>query len=193
LIVAATAWWLGAGRWTEMPSVVGLDRVSAERVLAESDLTASYAERSDDSIPEGSVIATDPAPAVQVPRGSGVTLTISTGRPQVPAIAAGTDVAEAQRLISEAGLTPKDSEQGEFSASVTEGTVLRTDPAAGTRLASGSPVALVLSAGPQPPPEEDRYPPGLGRILEDLGLGNDNGGPGNGNGNGRGRGRGGDG
>ncbi len=167
VIIAASAWWLGAGQNTEVPSVVGLDRTSAERVLTEAGLVPAVTERNDDTVPADTVIATDPAPAVQLPRGSEVTVTISTGQPLVPVIAEGAEVAEAERLIRDAGLTPVVSGAYEFSSTVPAGDVLRTDPPAGTRLPSNSPVQLMLSAGDEP----DRIPPGLGRSWRSSASG----------------------
>jgi eukaryotic-like serine/threonine-protein kinase len=174
LIVGVTAWWLGSGRWTEMPSIVGLEQAAAQRVLADADLVARITEAYDDEVADGLVSATDPAPLAELLRGSTVQITVSTGRPQVPVIAAGTPVEAAEQAVRDAGLRPvrgsddrgEDNDSGDNdsgdndsrdddsrdndrdeNSSAPAGTVLRTDPAAGTELRIGAPVTLVLSNG----------------------------------------------
>jgi eukaryotic-like serine/threonine-protein kinase len=154
LLVAVSAWWLGTGRWTAMPSVVGIDRAVAERLLAEADLVARVSETHDDAVGAGLVAATDPTASTRLLRGSEVRLTVSSGRPVVPAIAPGTGVAAAEQAVRDAGLTPvRAVDADEFSASVPEGAVVRTRPGAGAALPIGGPVTLVLSRGVEPPRE----------------------------------------
>jgi serine/threonine protein kinase/beta-lactam-binding protein with PASTA domain len=179
LLVGVTAWWLGSGRWTAMPSIVGLERSVAQQVLSDADLVARVTEARDDEVDEGLISATDPAPQARLLRGSTVQITVSTGRPRVPNIAPGTPVTEAEQAIRDAGLTPvqdssssddndernsdddddrnnddrnnddrnNDDRNNDDSGSAPAGTVLRTEPAAGTELRSGSRVTIVVSRG----------------------------------------------
>jgi serine/threonine-protein kinase len=97
-----------------------------------------------------------------------VRLTVSSGRPQVPAVAAGAPVAEAEAAIRDAGLTPARSTSArEYSATVRAGTVVRTDPPAGTALPSGGRVTLVLSRGAEPP-RQVQVPVLVGRTAADA-------------------------
>jgi serine/threonine-protein kinase len=152
LVVGGTAWWLGAGRWTAMPSVVGLDRAAAERLLAGADLAVSVTEEHDDDVAADRVAASDPVAEARLLRGSAVTLRVSTGRPTVPVIAPGTAVADAEQTVRAAELTPATG-GSEFDDAVPSGAVVRTDPAAGTALPLNGAVTLVLSKGQAPPPE----------------------------------------
>jgi eukaryotic-like serine/threonine-protein kinase len=185
LLVGVTAWWLGSGRWTSMPSLVGLEGSAAQQVLADADLVARISEAHDNEVAHGLVSATDPAPQARLLRGSTVQITVSTGRPTVPAIAPGTSVAAAEQAIRDAGLTPvqgpagsgshdsdsdnsdsdnsdsdsgdsdshdsdsrdSDSRDSDGGGSVPAGTVLRTEPKAGTVLRIGEPVTIVVSNG----------------------------------------------
>ncbi|MEQ3552235.1 Stk1 family PASTA domain-containing Ser/Thr kinase [Pseudonocardia nematodicida] len=148
------AWWMLAGRWTTMPEVTGLDRERATALITEYDLTPSVTERADDDVAADVVAEIDPAPETRVLRGSTVTLVVSTGRPAVPEVPAGSAVATAEEAVREAGLTPVQSTAAqEYSDEVPEGAVLRTDPEAGTLLPGGSAVTLVTSLGPEPAPE----------------------------------------
>lgn len=170
LLVATVSWWLGTGRWTVMPSVVGLERVAAEQLLTGADLVPVATPVFSDDVAAGIVAAADPPPQSEVLRGSEVQLTVSSGRPVVPDIPRGTAVADAEQLLRDAGLTPVqepgdgrnrgrggggDSGDGDgedrgrdrdrFDEDLPAGSVLRTDPRAGTVLAVGAPVALVLN------------------------------------------------
>jgi serine/threonine-protein kinase len=181
LLVGVSAWWLGSGRWTAMPSLVGLERSAAERVLAEADLVARITETHHDDVEDGLVSATDPAAQARLLRGSTVQVTVSTGRPTVPEIEPGTPLAEAEQAVRDAGLTPVRSDDTDGSRSVPEGAVVRTDPEAGTELRSGDRVELVLSRGDDDEEDEDsdtvEVPFVIGEdyddaadILDELGL-----------------------
>ncbi|MHA6795347.1 Stk1 family PASTA domain-containing Ser/Thr kinase [Pseudonocardia bannensis] len=180
LLVATAAWWLGTGRWTAMPSVVGLERTAAEKLLAESDLVVTVSEAHHDSVTADLVSAAEPAAQSRLLRGSEVRLTVSMGRPVVPAVAPGATVAAAEQTVRDAELTPvRATGAVEYSSTVPEGAVVRTDPAAGTELPIGGAVTLVLSRGaePPPPPQEVRVPFVIGEqaqsaasTLSDAGL-----------------------
>jgi eukaryotic-like serine/threonine-protein kinase len=166
LLVGVTAWWLGSGRWTAMPNLVGLEASAAQQLLAEADLVARVTETYDDDVADGLVSSTDPVAQADLPRGSTVQITVSTGRPTVPEIAPGTSVTDAERALRDAGLTPvHSSDDTDDSDSVPAGSVLRTDPESGTELRVGEPVTIVVSSG-----ESDivRVPDVVGRDFEDA-------------------------
>ena len=178
LLVGVTAWWLGSGRWTNMPSLVGLEQAAAQQLLEEADLVARVTERPDDAVAEGVVSATDPPSEARLLRGSTVAVTVSTGRPTVPTITPGTPVDVAERAIRDAGLTPvRDDDSDEYSDSVPAGAVIRTKPDEGKTLSVGEEVTLVLSRGKDPDSERVEVPNLIGEQfedavdeLEDLGL-----------------------
>ncbi|GAA4546056.1 Stk1 family PASTA domain-containing Ser/Thr kinase [Pseudonocardia xishanensis] len=166
LLVGGTAWWMGSGRWTAMPSVVGLDRAAAERLLADADLAVTVTEEHHDDVAADVVAASDPVAEARLLRGAGVTLRVSTGRPVVPPIGPGTAVADAEQTVRAAELTPATG-GAEFSDTVPEGAVVRTDPAAGTPLPLRGTVTLVLSKGEAPPPTV-RVPFLVGERADDA-------------------------
>jgi eukaryotic-like serine/threonine-protein kinase len=175
LLVGVTAWWLGSGRWTAVPNLVGMEASAAQQVLAEADLVAQVSEAYDNEVADGVVSATDPVPQADLVRGSTVRITVSTGRPTVPEIAPGTSVADAERALRDAGLTPvHDTDDTDDSDSVPTGSVLRTDPESGTELRVGEQVTIVVSSGESDTVE---VPSVVGRdfddaaeILDDLDL-----------------------
>ncbi|MEJ3658927.1 Stk1 family PASTA domain-containing Ser/Thr kinase [Actinomycetes bacterium KLBMP 9759] len=168
MLVGVTAWWLGSGRWTAMPSVVGLEREAALQLLSDANLVATITETADDSIAEGVVAAADPQPDAQLLRGASVNLTVSSGRPTVPDIAPGTPVAAAEKAIREAKLDPELGEKRdrEYSATVPEGAVIRTEPSAGSKLPVGGTVTIITSRGA--PPDEIDVPDVVGSSYEDA-------------------------
>ena len=63
-----------------MPGLVGRPETEARRQLQELGLNVDVREQRSADAPNGVVVAQDPAPGSQVPRGRGVTITV--GRPQ---------------------------------------------------------------------------------------------------------------
>jgi serine/threonine protein kinase/beta-lactam-binding protein with PASTA domain len=166
LLVGVTAWWLGSGRWTAMPSLVGLEASAAQQLIADAGLVARVTEAYDDEVSDGLVSSTDPVAQVDLLRGSTVQITVSTGRPTVPEIAPGTSLADAEQALRAAGLTPvHNSDDTDDSDSVPTGSVLRTDPESGTELRVGAPVRIVVSSG-----ESDtvKVPDVVGKDFDDA-------------------------
>jgi eukaryotic-like serine/threonine-protein kinase len=173
LIVGVSAWWLGSGRWTEVPRIAGVERTAAERMLTEADLVPNVKVAYDNDVPAGRVAVTNPLPDAQLLRGSSVAVTVSNGRPTVPQIAPGTPVEEAEAAVRAVTLTPERS--GSRSDQRT-GTVASTEPAAGTALPIGGTVTLVLGDGDDES-DQVRVPSLVGQSYEsaseklsDLGL-----------------------
>ncbi|MBV9919368.1 MAG: Stk1 family PASTA domain-containing Ser/Thr kinase [Pseudonocardia sp.] len=173
--IGTTSWWLGSGRWTAVPSLAGVQRDAAERLLTGADLVPVARLVYVDDVPAGVVTATEPATSTPLLRGSTVTLVVSRGLPTVPAIAPGTSVDDAEAAIRAAQLTPAQS-GSEYNSSVPKGAVVRTRPAAGTAVSPGSRVSLVVSRGGQED-QQVRVPFLIGKrfdeaetILNDLGL-----------------------
>jgi serine/threonine-protein kinase len=98
--------------------------------------------------PVGEVLSQDPAPG-PVPGNTVVKMTVSSGLPKVsiPNVANTPSVAAANQL---GGLGLVTTEQSEANDTVAAGTVIRTDPPAGTQVDKGSTVVLVVSSGATP-------------------------------------------
>lgn len=165
--IAVSAWWLGSGRFASVPDVVGESEASAVQLLEEAGLVAKVVQApNEDPESEGLVVSADRAPQTELLLGSTVTLTVSTGPPTVPYIAPGTPKADAQRILREAGLEPRDNGAAEFSDDAPAGTVLRTQPAGGERVSAGSTVELVASRGEQP--QQVRVPFVVGDSFDEA-------------------------
>jgi serine/threonine-protein kinase len=156
VVVGLSAWWLGSGRWTAVPSVTGQDVTTAEHTLAAADLSVTVKQTHDNSVPAGRAVNTDPAFGNRALRGSAVTLLLSEGRPVVPDVTSGATLAAAQQAITQAQLSPKtDAAQNTYSDAVPAGAVVSLSPTPGTALNVNAAVVIVLSKGPAPKPVPD--------------------------------------
>lgn len=130
-----------------VPRVLGLTLAEAQAQLTKARLVV--AEGGADphpTAPQGTVIWQDPPAGVIAPDGLKVTLVVSSGPPKIPVPdVAGLDLALAQRLIAAAGLVVSQVES--VQAAAPQGLAMLTRPPAGTALAPGAGLALVVSRG----------------------------------------------
>ena len=130
-----------------VPRVLGLSIVEAQAEIQKSKLqiTDGGAEPHP-SAAQGIVIWQDPPPGVIAPEGTKVTLISSAGPPRVPVPdVANLDAGLAQSLVAAAGLTVSRVES--VQADKATGLAMMTRPAAGTALAPGAGLILVVSRG----------------------------------------------
>lgn len=129
-----------------MADYTGKDAKTATATLKSLGLNVVTTQATSEQIEEGNVISQDPAVGQQVAKGARVTLTVSTGRQQVqvPDVTNATQPT-AEQLLLDAGLRARvinvDSDNR-------AGTVVKTDPGAGTQVARGSTVTISVSNGP---------------------------------------------
>ncbi|GGM12462.1 Stk1 family PASTA domain-containing Ser/Thr kinase [Nakamurella endophytica] len=162
---ALGGWWLGSGRWAYMPRTVGLQQVAAESVVRGAGLVPDVHTAFDDDVPAGSVARADPAAGTRALRGTQVDLVVSTGRPRVPAVRAGSSVAQAEAALARATLRARfDPAADRYDDRVPAGAVLGTDPVAGTAVPVSAAVTVVRSLGPAPVP----VPAVAGKSPEDA-------------------------
>jgi beta-lactam-binding protein with PASTA domain len=155
-----------------VPAVEGLKEDAAADRLREAGFEVDRRREFSDTVRSGRVIETAPPEGSSVRKGSTVTLVVSRGPEQVavPDVTGATR-ADAERQLRDAGLEPAVTERE--SAQVEAGTVLEQDPGAGTRIAKGGTVGLVVAKAPAEIPvpgvidetEEDAV-----QALEDAGF-----------------------
>jgi beta-lactam-binding protein with PASTA domain/tRNA A-37 threonylcarbamoyl transferase component Bud32 len=156
-----------------LPEVVGRPFTEAAALLAARHLRAVVAGHPySTSIPAGDVVSTVPAAGL-VPYGSTVKVLVSAGFPPVPVPSVvGETFAAARAAIVGAGLAV--IEHQEYSEQVPAGAVVSTDPSAGTLVAHGGSVIVVVSLGPQyvtiPTTLADDPLPQAEAVLRSLGL-----------------------
>jgi len=130
-----------------VPRVLGLTVAEAQAEIQKSQLqvTDGGAEPHP-TAPQGVVIWQDPPPGVIAPEGTKVTLVSSAGPPKIPVPdVARLDAALAQSLVTAAGLVVSQVESVQAAAPM--GLAMLTRPPAGTALAPGAGVTVVVSRG----------------------------------------------
>ena len=142
---------LGKERY-DVPKLKGLDVDHAQDALLTSHLTYGHAiPRWSDTVPRGTVLASDPAQGTRQRPKTVVDLVVSRG-PQPVHVADWTG-RSADRYLSRAGVLAgrqhlEVQASDEFSDHVAEGLVISQDPPTGV-LHHGDPVTLVVSKGPE--------------------------------------------
>ena len=155
LVVAAGlgvwAWWLalGPGAFTTLPALTGQEASLAQAGLVALDLRPTTHAVYDDTVPAQHVVSSHPGPGGRVRRSGVVVLDVSLG-PEFVRVAdvAGAGPAEAGRRLSAVGLVAV-SGPAVYDAAPA-GVVVRSRPAAGERVRTGSTVTLTTSRGPRP-------------------------------------------
>jgi len=126
-----------------VPDVTGLSRESAEARLRDEGFGVSVAEQESEE-PEGDVITQNPAGGTELTRGETVTITVSTGQPQVdvPDVIGLSERSASSRLRS-AGLEPVTQERT-VSDPTQDRVVIEQRPGSGTQLDKGRQVVIVI-------------------------------------------------
>lgn len=132
-----------------VPDVVGQTEADANSAITAAGLVAAKTEAADDTVPAGSVISQDPAAGTMVDSGTNVNIVVSTG-PDAPATVpvpdvAGKSAADGQAELEAAGFTVTTEEQA--SETVEAGLIIETNPSAGTEVAAGTDVKMIVSSG----------------------------------------------
>ena len=132
-----------------VPPIQGLLYEAAVSEAAAVGFTIEIVEeRVDPTTPAGQIISQDPAATVMLPAGTAIRVVVSKGGPEVaiPNVEGQTSEAAQQVLIGAPFLFNITFAE-EPSSTIAKGRVIRTDPAIGTTVASGSNVTLVVSGG----------------------------------------------
>jgi serine/threonine-protein kinase len=133
----------------EIPDVVGLSEADARSQLGDAGFRDIRPELVfDPEVEAGEVIAQNPEAGEEAPLSATITLQISQGAEERPVPdLAGRTAGEAEGILAQQGFEV--AQALENSGSIPQGTVIRTNPAAGTVLEVGETVTLVVSAGPE--------------------------------------------
>src|SRR6184192_2614533 len=138
-----------------VPNVVGQTQAAATSAITSAGLTAgTVTQQSSTTVASGNVISESPAAGTSVASASAVNLVVSSGAtpppPPPPPVVVGQTQAAATSAITSAGLTAGTVTQ-QSSTTVASGNVISESPAAGTSVAKGSAVNLVVSSGAPAP------------------------------------------
>ena len=147
--LAVAGWWLGSGRFVEVPSVQGMSVGQATEAVAAVGLTAATRDEFSNDVPPTALVGTDPGSGERIPRGDTVDLLVSVGRPVVPEVGTERTVEAVSQMLSEHSLEPMTG-QTTYSDSVPIGEVVSLEPSSGTTVDVGTRVEMLTSAGPAP-------------------------------------------
>jgi eukaryotic-like serine/threonine-protein kinase len=130
-----------------VPIVQGLPADDAADKLRAAGFKSEQRREYSDTVKSGRVIETSPPEGSTARKGTTVTLVVSRGKQQVavPGLI-GKSRDQAEQLVRDAGLALSVSERED--ADVQPGIVIAQDPAAGTELAKGKTVAIVVAKAP---------------------------------------------
>ncbi len=137
-------------RQVKVPDVSGRTLADAQQQLKDAGLVPGTVGKSfNDSVPQGSVIVTDPPAGREVAPGTPIAFTISRGSPvDVPDVI-GKSVTEAQQTLQDAGFQVVLSPDKAFSDEADEDTVAVETPDRDTQAARGDTVTITVSKGQQ--------------------------------------------
>lgn len=137
----------GGQKLMDVPNVVGKTQAEAEAAVRDAGLTSQVTPNFSASVPKGSVIQQAPSAGQRVPAGTSIGLTVSEGvqNVAVPSVTGQTQT-QAQAALKAAGLGAQLVDN--LSNAAPKDQVMAQYPTAGTSVAPGVIVGLVVSAGP---------------------------------------------
>ncbi|MFD2092199.1 Stk1 family PASTA domain-containing Ser/Thr kinase [Blastococcus deserti] len=174
--IGAIGWWLGSGRWTQVPELVGQDQAAAIDLLQEAGLDPDCCEKVwSEEFPAGAVMSTEPAGGGEAIRGTDIRLVVSQGpeRFTVPADLVHQPVDDVVTFLQEQRSALQVATAEEYDDDVAKGLVVRFDPPAGTELKRDQVVTVVVSRGHAPVdvPDVTGQSPEQAKVnLEALGF-----------------------
>ncbi|MFI9049716.1 Stk1 family PASTA domain-containing Ser/Thr kinase [Streptomyces sp. NPDC053427] len=147
--VGTGVWYINAGQFTTVPAVLDMPQAKAVKTLRDEGLGVKVVRGFSSNVERGHVMKTDPGTGKQIRGTDTVTLTVSRG-PEIVSVPdlSGTPVVDAKRKLRDLGLIPG-AVKREFSTEVAQGSVIRTDPAVGSKRQPDTAVALTVSRGPE--------------------------------------------
>ncbi|MFI6337433.1 Stk1 family PASTA domain-containing Ser/Thr kinase [Streptomyces sp. NPDC050535] len=146
--LGAGVWYINSGQFTRVPAVLAVTEAQAKDRLADAGLDAGQVKHAySDTVERGSVISSDPAVGDRIRDNDSVELTVSDGPEtvKVPDLQ-GSELDRARSVLKDKGLAAGIVTR-EFSDDVPNGSVISTDPEAGTERRTGSAVKITVSKG----------------------------------------------
>jgi serine/threonine-protein kinase len=174
--IGAIGWWLGSGRWTQIPDLIGQDQNAAIDLLQQAGLDPDCCEKVwSEEFPAGAVMSTDPKGGGEAIRGTDIRLTVSQGpeRFTVPTELVNQPVDDVVAFLQDQRSALQVTTAEEYDNDVEQGRVVRFDPPAGTDLRRDQVVTVFVSAGRAPvavPDVTGQSPEQAKANLEALGF-----------------------
>jgi serine/threonine-protein kinase len=174
ITIGAIGWWLGSGRYTEIPGLAGQEQADAIDLLQQAGLDPDCCEEQfSETVADGVVISATPAGGEAI-RGTDVRLVVSKGpeRFVVPPELQGKKAADVSKQLQET-MPLQVAAAERYDDQVPPGHVIGFEPPAGTQLKRGQVVKVVASLGRAPvavPDVVGLAPAAATANLEKLGF-----------------------
>lgn len=156
-----------------VPQLVGQTEEVAKGLIEEAGfVVGTVTLRPDPDVPAGQVIEQTPVAGVEISAGTPINIVVSQG-PLEFALAEYSNQEENTVFAALAELGLRWNTRQENSDSVPDGTVIRTEPVAGTMVKAGDIILLIISTGPgavEVPDVFGRTENGARDILEEAGF-----------------------
>ena len=151
LVVLGSTWWVTSGRYTETPTLLTMSAEQAKALADKEGFTVLPGDGAySATVPEGFVVAQDPAAGAEIVKGDAIKVHLSLGPEMHPVPdLEGQELDFAKAALADLKLKVKQG-AGVYSDVAPEGVVVSTNPKAGTKLKPGETVTLVLSKGRPP-------------------------------------------
>lgn len=145
--IGVGVWYINSGQFTKVPYLQDKTEAAARKKLKDAGLDVKVVREYSDVVDKGKVIKTDPRGGARIRDTGTVTIHLSDGPPrtQMPNVV-GMPLNRAKQEISDANLSVGKVTK-RFSDETPQGSVLSTDPAAGTERRPDTSVAIVVSNG----------------------------------------------
>ena len=145
--IGVGGWWLTSGRFVQVPSVSGASLTQVTTVLTADGFTVKRGRVHSNAVASGSVVGT--SPAGRVPKGATITILVSSGpfTSVVPKVQ-NDPLTAAQAALRRVHLVSTPQQVG---SNAPVGTVIGTNPPAGTTWPQTKTVTILVAGGPQLP------------------------------------------
>jgi len=140
----------GGTKSVTVPAVTGQPVAQALATIAHAGLRGVTSTTTNETVPAGNVVSESPTDGTKVAPNSTVLLTVSSGASSGPVPdVTGQSLNDAENAIKAAGFAVGNVQQ-EFSPTVPQGNVTRTDPAKGQAAQKNQSITIYQSGGKQP-------------------------------------------
>ncbi|MFI0778786.1 Stk1 family PASTA domain-containing Ser/Thr kinase [Streptomyces sp. NPDC021212] len=145
--IGAGVWYISAGQFTNVPSVLKMTQPDAEKKLRDAGLDVKVVQDYSDVVDKNKVISSKPGVGERIRSTGTVTIHVSQGPPraEVPNVV-GRPLTEAKQKIADAGLKVGTVTR-KFSDETPQNSVLRTTPGPDAVRRPDTPVDIVVSMG----------------------------------------------
>ncbi|HKU35863.1 MAG TPA: Stk1 family PASTA domain-containing Ser/Thr kinase [Paenarthrobacter sp.] len=175
LLAGSAGWFFGMGPGSPgtVPDVKNKSVAEAQQLLRTAGFQSEPQDVFDDDVTAGLTVGTKPESGAQVRKFQPITLFVSKGAQlfALPGLTGGT-LDDAKNALNTAQMALGNVTQA-YDDKAPAGVVLSQDPAKGTEVRHGTPVALVVSKGPQPIPVPDvrgQAQDAAVKAIQDAGL-----------------------